>query len=162
MKATILFLSTFFVFTFADLTQIRQAYVASPKSEDAAMKFANLVKDVAKDDANKVLVAYKGCSLALKSKHSNFLPDKISFMKEGAAFMDAAALASPKDIEIRMIRMSVQENVPFIVDYRDKIQEDKGVILANFAKAPKDVKAFVLKYAQMSEAFSKDEVARLK
>ncbi|RZJ70510.1 hypothetical protein [Flavobacterium sp.] len=162
MKATLLFLSTLFFTVGLDIAQVRKAYIASPKSEAAAMKFAELVKDVAKEDANKVLVAYKGCSMALKSKHSNFLPDKISFMKEGAAFMDAAAAASPKDIEIRMIRMSVQENVPFIVDYRDKIQEDKNVILANFAKSSKEVKALVLNYAKLSEAFSKDEVARLK
>lgn len=160
---TILTIAAATIFTLiADLSQIRTAYIAAPKSEAAADKFAELVKDIQKDNANKTLVAYKGCSLTLKSKNSNFLPDKISFMKEGAGFIDAAASSDPKNIEIRVIRMSVQENVPFIVDYRDKIDEDKSVILANFAKAPKDVKAFVVNYAKISEAFSDSDRARLK
>lgn len=158
----LLFVTAVFAFLAPDIAKIRQAYIASPKSEVNAMKFADLVKDVQKDDANKVLVAYKGCSLTLKSKHSNYLPDKISFMKEGAAFMDAAAAASPNDIEIRMIRMSVQENVPFIVDYRDKLDEDKAVIVANYPKASKEVKLLVANFIQLSEKFTKEEKARYK
>lgn len=162
MKILLVFALSFFFVCAPDLVQVRQAYIASPKSESDANKFAELVKDVQKEDANKTLVAYKGCSLTLKSKHSNYLPDKISFMKEGAGFIDAAALADPQNIEIRMIRMSVQENVPFIVNYRDNLKDDKTVIADGYAKAPKDIKLLVRNFIKQSESFSQDEKARYK
>ncbi|NUY82186.1 hypothetical protein HUK80_14875 [Flavobacterium sp. MAH-1] len=162
MKYIFWFLSVGVLMSVLDLAQVRQAYIASPKSESDANKFAELVKDVQKDDANKTLVAYKGCALTLKSKHSNYLPDKISFMKEGAGFIDAAALADPQNIEIRMIRMSVQENVPFIVNYRDNLKDDKTVIETGYAKAPKDIKLLVRNFIKQSESFSQDEKARYK
>lgn len=161
MKA-ILYLSLLFLLAKPDLKEVRQGYIAAAKSEASAEKFASLLESVKKDDGNKLLVAYKGCSLTLKSKHSNYLPDKISFMKEGAGYLDHAAAADPDNIEIRMIRLSVQEKVPFIVNYRDNIDEDKAVILRNYAKSPKDVRAHVGAYVRLSESFSKEEKARVK
>lgn len=162
MKIIALFLSFALPMAALNLAQVRQAYIAAAESEANAEKFASLLESVSKDDGNKVLVAYKGCSLTLKSKHSNYLPDKISFMKEGAAYLDHAAQSDPKNIEIRMIRLSVQENVPFIVNYRDNIDEDKALILANYAKASKEVKAHVGNYVKISDTFTKDEKAKIK
>jgi len=145
-----------------NLAQVRKAYIAAAKSEANAEKFASIVASVKKEDDNKLFVAYKGCALTLQSKHSNYLPDKITLMKEGAAFLDHAAAADPQNIEIRMIRLSVQENVPFIVNYRDNIEEDKALILANFTKAPKEVRAHVGNYIKLSDGFSREEKALAK
>lgn len=158
----LLSLSLLFILVAPNIKKVRQSYIAAAKSEVAAQKFAKLVESVNKEDSDKLLVAYKGCALTLKSKHSNYLPDKISFMKEGAGYLDHAAESEPQNIEIRMIRMSVQENVPFIVNYRDKIEDDKAAILANFAKSPKDVRAHVGAYIKLSDSFSKEEKARYK
>ncbi|MBD3583847.1 hypothetical protein [Flavobacterium selenitireducens] len=162
MKLLVLLLSFVLPMAALNLSQVRQAYIAAAKSEAGAKKFASLLEPVTKDDNNKVLVAYKGCSLTLKSKHSNYLPDKISFMKEGAAYLDHAAQSDPQNIEIRMIRLSVQENVPFIVNYRDNIDEDKAMILSRYSNAPKEVKSHVGNYVRMSESFTKEEKAKIK
>ena len=84
----------------ADLAEVRKLYTDAAKSEANAKAFLDKVADVPDGDANKVLVAYKGCALTLKSKFSGVLGDKISFMKEGAKLIDAAAAAEPGNIEI--------------------------------------------------------------
>ncbi|SCY59398.1 hypothetical protein [Flavobacterium caeni] len=140
----------------ADLSEVRKLYTDAAKSEANANAFANKLADVPDGDANKVLVAYKGCSLTLKSKFSGVLADKISFMKQGAKLIDAAAAAEPENIEIRMIRLSVQESVPRIVNYREHKKKDKALILKNYEEAG-DLKEYIRKFIQQSKSFTAAE-----
>lgn len=146
----------------AQLPEIRKAYRTAANSEANSEKFAKLLDGVSRTDPNKTLVAYKGCALTLKSKFSNYLPDKITFMKEGAGHIDDAAAADPANIEIRMIRLSVQESVPFIVNYRANKEEDKAFILANYAKSPKEIRSFLKQFILQSDSFSSSEKKQIK
>lgn len=161
MKPLLLFLSILLTSP-AQLPEIRKAYRTAADSEKNAMKLAKLLDGVSRDDTNKTLVAYKGCALTLKSRFSNYLPDKITYMKEGAGHIDDAAAADPANIEIRMIRLSVQENVPFIVNYRGNKEEDKGFILAHYAKTPKDIRPFIRNFILQSESFTAAEKKQIK
>lgn len=140
----------------ADLAEVRKLYTDAAKSEANAKAFLDKVADVPDGDANKVLVAYKGCALTLKSKFSGVLGDKISFMKEGAKLIDAAAAAEPGNIEIRMIRLSVQESVPRIVNYRANKKDDKAVILKNYKDAG-ELKEYIRKFIVQSKSFTAAE-----
>jgi len=140
----------------ADIAEVRKLYTDAAKSEANANAFSDKVSDVQEDDANKVLVAYKGCALTLKSKFSGVLGDKISFMKQGAKLIDAAAAAEPNNIEIRMIRLSVQESVPRIVNYRANKKEDKAVILKNYKDAG-EIKEYIRKFINQSKSFTAAE-----
>lgn len=161
MKPLLLFL-VFLLASPVRLSEVRSVYRTAADSEKNAMKLAKLLENVARDDTNKTLVAYKGCALTLKSRFSNYLPDKIAFMKEGAGHIDDAAAADPANIEIRMIRLSVQENVPFIVNYRGNKDEDKDFILANYAKTPKDIRPFIRNFILQSESFTATEKKHIK
>ncbi|RZJ65128.1 MAG: hypothetical protein EOO50_14910 [Flavobacterium sp.] len=161
MKFLTILLTTIFASASLQLSQVRKSYTNAAKNEANAEKFATLLESVTKTDANKTLVAYKGCALTLKSKFSNYLPDKISFMKEGAGHIDDAAAADPNNIEIRMIRLSVQENVPFIVGYRDNIDEDKAFIAANYAKTSKETRPFIKNFILQSESFTAIEKKKI-
>lgn len=136
------------------LSEVRKIYQKAADSEKNAMKLAKLLESVARDDTNKTLVAYKGCALTLKSKFSNYLPDKIAFMKEGAGHIDEAVAADPANIEIRMIRLSVQENVPFIVNYRANKEEDRDFILAHYASTPKEIRPLIKNFIAQSGSFT--------
>ena len=140
----------------SDIAEVRKLYTDAAKSEANANAFSDKVSDVQEDDANKVLVAYKGCALTLKSKFSGVLGDKISFMKQGAKLIDAAAAAEPNNIEIRMIRLSVQESVPRIVNYRANKKEDKAVILKNYKEAG-ELKEYIRKFINQSKSFTAAE-----
>ena len=139
-----------------DIAEVRKLYTDAAKSEANAKAFSVKLAEVPDNDPNKVLVAYKGCSLTLKSKFSGVLGDKISFMKEGAKLIDAAAAADPDNIEIRMIRLSVQESVPRIVNYRANKKEDKAVILKNYKEAG-ELKDYIRKFIAQSKSFTAAE-----
>jgi hypothetical protein len=139
-----------------DIAEVRKLYTDAAKSEANANAFSEKLADVPDNHDNKVLVAYKGCALTLQSKFSGVLADKISFMKQGAKLIDAAAAAEPNNIEIRMIRLSVQESVPRIVNYRANKKEDKAVILKNYKEAG-ELKEYIRKFINQSKSFTAAE-----
>ncbi len=151
----------FLFFANPELAEVRKLYTDAAKSQSQADAFASKLAGVADADQNKVLVAYKGCSLTLKSKFSGVLSQKISFMKEGAKLIDAAAAAEPGNIEIRMIRLSVQESVPRIVNYRANRKEDKAMILKNYKEAG-ELKEYVRNFISQSKSFTAEEKKALK
>lgn len=155
MKLLLLPILLFF-FATPELSEVRKLYTEAAKSESNAKAFNEKLVGVPDNDANKVLVAYKGCGLTLKSKFSGVLADKISFMKEGAKLIDAAAVAEPNNVEIRMIRLSVQESVPRIVGYRANKKEDKAMILKNFRETG-DLKDYIRNFINQSKSFTAAE-----
>lgn len=139
-----------------EISLVREMYTDAAKSEAKANEFAEKLAAVSDTDSNKVLVAYKGCSLTLRSKFAGNLPDKISFMKAGAKLIDAAAAAEPNNIEIRMIRLSVQESVPKIVNYRANKKEDKAFILKNYTDSG-EIKNYIKNFVSQSKSFTAAE-----
>ncbi|MFT3793706.1 hypothetical protein [Flavobacterium sp.] len=144
-----------------DIAEVRKLYTDAAKSEANADAFSNKLAIVPDNDDNKVLVAYKGCALTLQSKFSGKLSEKISFMKEGAKLIDAAAAAEPGNIEIRMIRLSVQESVPRIVNYRANKTEDKAMIVKHFKDAG-ELKDYIRNFINQSKSFTAAEKKALK
>lgn len=144
-----------------EIAEVRDLYTDAAKSEANANAFAEKLTAVSDTDGNKVLVAYKGCSLTLRSKFSGNLADKISFMKAGAKLIDAAAAAEPNNIEIRMIRLSVQESVPKIVNYRSNKKEDKAFILKNYTDSG-ELKNFIKNFVNQSKSFTAAEKKAVK
>lgn len=154
----------FFIFLFVsfiakgqDLKIIRAQYPEAVKSSEAASKLEAELSRI--DNSSKpVLLAYKGAVLTLKAKFAKKKSDKKEFFKEGVALIESAVSADASNVEIRYIRMSVQENSPKFLGYHKNIEEDKGFILKNYAdvssKVLKDIiKDFVLK----SENFDENE-----
>jgi hypothetical protein len=148
--------------TKSEISEIRKIYTNAAKSETNAKLFADRLSSVSDTDENKILVAYKGCSLTLQSKFSGNLIDKIRYMKDGAGLIDHAAGTDPQNIEIRMIRLSVQESVPGIVNYRQDIETDKAFILAHYHEADPETKDFVVNFIRQSKSFSKAEKKAVK
>ena len=151
----------FIFFGNPEISEVRKLYTDAAKSESNAEAFIAKLASVSDTDSNKVLVAYKGCGLTLKSKFSGKLGEKISFMKEGARLIDAAAAAEPNNIEIRMIRLSVQESVPKIVNYRANKKEDKAAILRLY-KDSGELKDYIKNFVNQSKSFTGAEKKALK
>lgn len=145
-----------FLLVLADITEIRKLYPGSAKTEESAKAFHDKLESVNQTDANKALVAYKGASETLLSKFANTLGKKTKHMKAGANLIDAAAAADPDNIEIRMIRLSVQESVPKIVGYKKNMKEDKAFIAANYAKSG-DLKEYIKNFILRSKSFTDAE-----
>jgi len=159
-----LLIPIFMLFSFLsnpDIAEIRKIYTNAAKSETLAKEFTAKIAGVS-DDNDKTLWAYKGASLTLIAKFANNIPDKINNLKEGAKMIDGAAASEPNNIEIRLIRFSVQESVPKIVNYRQNKKEDKAFILAHYKEQNGALKEYVKNFILLSKSFTAAEKQAVK
>lgn len=158
--------SIFIGFTFILLFSIRVQEVRKlyPQAIDDALITENLYEHLSSInlDGDIVLYGYKGAVSTLKAKHAKGLKNKKNFFSEGVTCIEAAIKAKPENLELRFIRLSVQENAPKIVKYRDKIKEDKKIILQGFSQIKESsIKELIHNYAMGSEGFTEEEKTRL-
>jgi hypothetical protein len=150
-----LFLS--FFIGLPELSEVREEYIKASGNKEITSKLYDLLSEVTRDD-EKVYVAYKGASLTMMAKYAKAKKEKKAFFKEGAGLIEFAVSAAPKNIEVRIIRMGVQENVPKFLKYRSNIQEDKQFVIDNFSKIKsKSVHSFVRSYVLQSDTFTTSE-----
>lgn len=160
MKGLILFFSLFVLFVAPELSEVRKQYTNAIESKENAQKFYKLLEGVSKQDS-KTLVAYKGASIALQAKFSPKKEDKKKQFIEGTQLLDYALKNESNNLEIRLIRLSIQENTPKIMKYKANIAEDKQFIVSNFSKQSNSLKDFVRVYLKQSKVFSEIEKASM-
>lgn len=140
-----------------DLDTIREKYREASGSEDTTKKLFDGLSVVGKND-NMTMVAYKGAVTTLMSKYTEGIKDKKTFFKDGRELLEFALETEPENVEIRCIRLSVQENAPKITGYKKNIDQDKLFILDNYASmTDKGAKDFVKGYTSQSDAFTDAE-----
>jgi len=159
MKAIIPILF-FLFFSNPEISEVRKIYTDASKSKASADAFLAKVKSISDNDPDEKLVAYKGCAIALQGKFASKIKDKKKFLTKGALLVEAAIKKVPNDVELRMIRLSIQETLPLIVtSYRKNIKEDKAYILAHYKSLEQEMESFIKNFIQQSESFSTEEKA---
>jgi|SRR5690606_1231608 len=140
-----------------DLKEIRTQYPQAVGNAEIAAKLNNELASITKSSQSE-LQAYKGAVLTLKAKFAKSRSDKKDFFKEGTSFIESAAKAAPSNIEVRYIRLGVQENSPKFLGYHKNIEADKGFILKNYKSiSSKELKEIVKDFVLKSESFSENE-----
>ena len=139
-----------------DLASVRKMYTNVTKSESNAKEFSAKLADVSNND-DKLLVAYKAASILLDSKFEKKLKDKMDRFKEGATLLESTIKSEPNNIEIRMIRLSIQENVPAITGYRKNIKDDKKFLTEHYATQNASLKEYLKDFILQSKSFSEKE-----
>ncbi|KAA1244650.1 hypothetical protein [Aquimarina sp. RZ0] len=137
-----------------DVDEVRDAYRYANSSKEKTEQFYQLTQKTNHTKDN-VMAAYYGCALTLKASISSKMGDKISYFKKGKKIIETAVQADPDNIEIRMIRLSVQMNAPRITGYRDDIEEDKNFMLKNINEVSSSkLKEFIKGFMSHSKIFS--------
>ncbi|MDQ8011290.1 MAG: hypothetical protein REI96_02485 [Flavobacterium nitrogenifigens] len=139
-----------------DLASIRKMYSDVAKSENNAKEFVAKLAGVSSND-DKILVAYKAASILLDSKFEKKLSQKMDRFKEGAKLLEATIKSDPSNIEMRMIRLSVQEDVPSITGYKKNIKDDKKFITTYYAAQGAALKDYLKDFVLQSKSFSEKE-----
>ena len=104
--------------------------------------------------------AYKGASIMMYAKYS--VKNVRELLKEGKEWVEEALNKEPENIEIRLVRLSLQEHLPKIVPYHKNKDEDKKVILDSFYSQSKLLQKYLQDYIQSSKSFSPEEKKRIK
>lgn len=154
-----LFLSIFLFLSFSnisDFTEIRKMYSSMVYTESNAKEFSSKLSDITKED-NKTLVAYKGASIVILSRYKKAIAEKSKNFKEGAKMVEFAVMTEPDNIEIRMIRLSIQEKAPKILKYNRNIKEDKNFLLDHYKEQSGALKPYIKNFILQSKSFSPAE-----
>ena len=153
-----LFIFVFFIGLFSpSLTKVREDYKNAFSSKEVTLQLNKDLAEVKKTD-DKLLVAYKGAVLTLMAKHSRDTKDKKNFFKEGATLLDFAINEQPTSLEMRCIRLGIQENTPKILKYRTNKSEDKQLIKDQYENIKSnDIKKYVRGFIMQSKSFSDEE-----
>jgi hypothetical protein len=155
-----IYILTIFLFAPASgLDSIREAYFSGAKTEESAIEFNAMMAET--DLVTPTHKAYYGAALALKAKYGQNVREKKEYFVAAVENIEDAIKAEPNNIEIRLIRLSVQENSPRIVRYKTNMDEDKAMILEGFDRLSTTVKRCVQDYVSNSEFFTKEEKERV-
>ena len=121
--------------------EIRKVYTTASTTKEHTAQFYQLMQGVS--TSTPLLQAYKGAALMMYAKQSGKLRQSL---KEGKALIEGAIEKEPENIELRMVRLSVQEHLPKIVPYRSEIKEDKAFIQNHIAEQPQPLKKYIENY----------------
>lgn len=90
-----------------------------------------MIKELSTDTESAVHLAYLGAFQTIWAKHSSNPISKLQTFKKGKRNIEDAVMSKPNNIEIRLLRLSVQSNCPSFLGYRKNIEEDKKFIRSN-------------------------------
>lgn len=109
-------------------TELRKYFINSYESKSDAKHFLELANSIESDsDLNKK--GYQGIAYLMNSKYGYNPIKKLKTFKKGKTLLDEAIIEDELNLELRFYRMSVQMNVPKILNYQKNIKEDKTIIL---------------------------------
>lgn len=155
LNVLLLFLSINVLST--DIITVRSAYKEAAQDATKIEAFSKLLSNISKND-DITLVAYKGASITLLAKNEKKIKDKKSQFIEGVSYVEYAIEKAPNNIEIRFIRLGIQENTPKILKYKNNIEEDKQFILNQFKTiSSSNLRNHIKDYILQSKAFSDEE-----
>lgn len=157
MNFLFLIISFVFISTDVDITEVRRDYKNAVISKAIAFELNSKLEVISKNDA-KVFVAYKGAVISITAKYKSSNKLKSSTFKSGVSLIEYAVENDADNIEVRFVRLSVQQNSPRFLKYHNDIESDKSFILNNFNSIQSsDFKNYLKGYILESENFTKDE-----
>lgn len=140
-----------------ELKVLRLEYPTATIDMHTAEALLNSLSQISEED-DATRVAYKGALLTLKAKFTKAIRDKKKYFQEGTTLLEQAISKAPESIEIRCLRMGVQENTPKLLRYKGDLDEDKQFILDRYPSIKDEgIQAFIQGYVTHSKQFSTTE-----
>ena len=111
--------------------------------------------------------AYIGVLGALKAKHAWNPYSKIKYLNVSEKMMQKAVVGDPRNIEIRFMRFSIQNNVPGFLGYGKDLISDREVMIDqldhhNYGTADRELTVSIIKFLLESKRCSAPENDKLR
>lgn len=157
MKWLLLHTIVLWVLPFQDLETLRLAYKEAGQDDSKIEAFSELVKDITKE-SNPTLIGYKGAAIALQAKIQKTIQEKKKGFIEGVDYLEYAIQKEPNNIELRFIRLGIQENTPKLLKYKGNIDQDKRFLIKQYPHiSSKNLKGHIKDYIKQSKVFTDEE-----
>ena len=126
-----------------NLSELRELYIESSFQVDKANKLYELTKNNSIENNYKKFT-YHAIAILLRSKFSLNPIYKLKSFKEGKEQLEKVINQYPKDIELRFLRLCVQDGTPAILDYKLNIDEDSQFIKNNISTSSEELQQFII------------------
>ncbi|MDG4650817.1 hypothetical protein V2E39_08540 [Chryseobacterium arthrosphaerae] len=158
MKLILSFVAAFIFFFQSDLETLRNSYAKANESNANTQSFIEAAEKQSGSDA--VTSGYKAAAKIMEAKVTK--NNRKALVKSGATSLESIIKSNPNNAELRLIRLSVQENIPKIVGYRGSMKDDKAFLLNNYSKQNAALKNYIKRFAMQSKTITEAERATLK
>lgn len=142
-----------------DLDNLRSLYTKASFSKANADRFSAMAEKV--NSSEPAVKAYRAAASIIQAKFEKGNNRK-TLLINGVRNLEQTIKFNPKNVELRVIRLSVQENLPKIVGYNKNLLEDKHFILKNYSKQSTELKSYIRDCASVSKTLTASEKASLK
>ena len=99
---------------------------------------------------------YKGALLMKKAGLEKNPAVKLKFFKEGKLLLETAIDNDNQNVELRFLRLMIQENAPKFLGYHSNINEDVNFIQENSNQLSAVLKSILLDYSKTSKEINSD------
>lgn len=117
--------SVYFFFQTINLNELRSNY---PNAIENKQVCENMINLLSKQKLNATEEGYYGAYLAIWANHVWNPMDKLSTFKKGKKELENAIKEDHNNVELRFLRLSIQSNVPGILNYDQNIKTDLAFI----------------------------------
>lgn len=101
--------------------EIRSNY---PKALNDKQICNDMITILSKENLNTIEKGYYGAYLVIWANHTWNPIDKLNTFKKGKIELENAIKQDSKNVELRFLRLSIQANVPKILNYDQNIKSD--------------------------------------
>ncbi|MFN4365040.1 hypothetical protein [Chryseobacterium hispalense] len=158
MKLIFSFITACMLFFQSGLESLRESYAKANISNANTESFINTAEKASGSDA--ITLGYKAAAKIMEAKIAK--QNRKVLVKSGATNLEAVIKNNPNNAELRLIRMSVQENIPKIVGYRGSLKDDKAFLISNYSKQNAALKNYIKRFAAQSKTMTEAEKATFK
>ena len=156
-----LFLATISYGQKSNLNEVREELFYSDFDIDKSVSFHKMLVDL--KDNDPTIQAYTGAAKALIAKHSWNPITKISSLKEGLNQIEQALTLDNMNLEIRFLRLYIQNSLPDYLGMKDDIDEDRSLIVGNInwlntSGLNKDIIDYIINYMSTQVNCSTDQI----
>ena len=103
------------------MIELRSNY---PKALNDKQICYDMITFLSKQNLNTIEKGYYGAYLVISANHTWNPIDKLNTFKKGKIELENAIKQDSKNVELRFLRLSIQANVPKILNYDQNIKSD--------------------------------------
>jgi len=130
------------------LDEVRADYFEAMYDEEKAVKLFNLLNDSQKEDA--LYTAFKAGSYGIMCLHISNPVKRLKYINKACDYIDEAVAKEPENLEIRIMRFSMQSQIPKILGKHKNLNEDvlflqKHLLTDDLTFLTIDAKLYIIK-----------------
>jgi hypothetical protein len=102
--------------------------------------------------------AFEGALLMKKAGLVSTPKEKLTLFKEGRNKLETAISTRSDNVELRFLRLMIQENAPEILNYKGNILTDSTLITNSYKTLPISLQQVIYDYSKKSKALITDKL----